>query len=288
MTLLLACAACALAGTFGSMVGLGGGIIIIPVLSQVLGYDLRATIAASLIGVIAGSIAASPRFLAAGIVDRRIAVTLLLATAAGGLTGGLTASYLDERSLGFLFATLLVVVAVHMLREFRRPAGGVPGPGAVVATPGPDPTDVAGPVRAPSSFDAHYLEPRTGELTSYSVRRLGPAFGASFVAGNVSGLLGVGGGIINVPTIHTLMGVPLRVATTTSTLMIGATATSSALVNITGGHMDPLLAAPVVVGVLIGSRVGAHASLAIPAGVLRLMFVAVALVFAAQMYLRLG
>ncbi|MEZ4595502.1 MAG: sulfite exporter TauE/SafE family protein [Chloroflexota bacterium] len=119
------------------------------------------------------------------------------------------------------------------------------------------------------------------------MRRLGPAFGASFVAGNVSASW-VGGGIINVPKIHTLMGVPLRVATTTSTLMIGATATSSALVNITGGHMDPLLAAPVAVGVLIGSRVGAHASLAIPAGVLRLMFVAVALVFAAQMYLRLG
>jgi len=291
MTLLLACGACALAGTFGSMVGLGGGLIIIPVLSQVLGYDLRATIAASLIGIIAGSIAASPRFLAAGLVDRRIAVTLLIATVIGGLTGGLTASYLDERSLGFLFATLLVLVAVHMLRELRRPTGRVvtttPDPGAS-SGPSSGAAGASGSARATSSFDTHYLEPRTGEVTAYSVRRLGPAFGASFVAGNVSGLLGVGGGIINVPTLHTLMGVPLRVATTTSTLMIGATATSSALVNVTGGHMDPLLAAPVVVGVLIGSRVGAHASMAVPVNALRLMFVAVALVFAAQMYLRLA
>lgn len=283
MTLLLAFAACALAGSFGTMVGLGGGIIIIPVLSQVLGYDLRATIAASLIGVIAGSIAASPRFLAAGIVDRRIAVTLLIATVVGGLTGGLTASYLDERSLGLLFATLLVLVAIHMLRGLRGSIGH-----EASVRHGPDAPVRSDAAPARSSFDTHYLEPRTGVVTTYSVRRLGPALGASFVAGNVSGLLGVGGGIINVPTIHTLMGVPLRVATTTSTLMIGATATSSALVNVTGGHMDPLLAAPVVVGVLIGSRFGAQASMAVPTGVLRLMFVAVALIFAGQMYLRLA
>jgi len=291
MTLLLACGACALAGTFGSMVGLGGGLIIIPVLSQVLGYDLRATIAASLIGIIAGSIAASPRFLAAGLVDRRIAVTLLIATVIGGLTGGLTASYLDERSLGFLFATLLVLVAVHMLRELRRPTGRVvtttPDPGAS-SGPSSGAAGASGSARATSSFDTHYLEPRTGEVTDLLRAQAGTRVRGIVRGRQRLGLLGVGGGIINVPTLHTLMGVPLRVATTTSTLMIGATATSSALVNVTGGHMDPVLAAPVVVGVLIGSRVGAHASMAVPVNALRLMFVAVALVFAAQMYLRLA
>lgn len=279
MTLLLAFVACVGAGTFGSMVGLGGGIIIIPVLSQVLGYDIRTTIAASLVGVIAGSIGASPRFLAAHLADRRIAVTLLIATVAGGLTGGLTASYLDERSLGLLFATLLVLVARHMARELQR---------ATPPTAGHEPRAATGPSRGARSFDAQYVEPRTGEVRRYSVRRLGPAMGVSFVAGNVSGLLGVGGGVINVPTMTTLMGVPLRVATTTSTLMLGATAASSALVNLTGGRLDPLLAAPVVVGVLVGSRLGAHASLAVPAAVLRLMFVVVAFLFAAQMYLRLA
>jgi len=282
VTLLLACAACVLAGTFGSMVGLGGGLVIIPVLSQVLGYDIKATIAASLIGVIAGSIGASPRFLAAGIVDRRIAVTLLIATVAGGLTGGLTASYLDERVLGFLFATLLLLVALHMARELRRSARH-PLPAAIGAD-----LDASDESRVGSSFDTHYLDPRTGEVTPYSVSRLGPALGVSFVAGNVSGLLGVGGGVINVPTMTTLMGVPLRVATTTSTLMLGATAASSALVSLTGGRLDPLLAAPVVVGVLVGSRLGAHASMAVSASVLRLLFVIVALVFAGQMYLHLA
>ncbi len=282
MTLLLAFVACVGAGAFGSMVGLGGGIIIIPVLSQVLGYDIKATIAASLIGIIAGSIGASPRFLAAGVIDRRVAVTLLIATVAGGLTGGLTASHLDERALAFLFATLLLLVTIHMGLELRRPSGQ-----GTDAAPAPDVAATAGR-RSGSSFDTHYREPRTGEVTHYRVRRLGPALGTSFVAGNISGLLGVGGGIINVPTLTTLMGIPLRVATATSTLMVGATAVSSALVNLTGGRLDPLLAAPVVLGVLIGSRLGAHASLAAPVHALRMMFVVVALLFAGQMYLRLA
>jgi uncharacterized membrane protein YfcA len=294
MTLLLACAACVAAGAFGSMVGLGGGLVIIPVLSQVLGYDIKLTIAASLIGVIAGSISASPRFLAAGIADRRLAVTLLVATVAGGLTGGLTGSFLDERALASLFATLLVLVALQMAvglrRRGHRSSVGRHAPGTADASgrssadlpvPGP------GPSARTAAFDTQYVEPRTGEVVPYGVRRLGPALGVSFVAGNVSGLLGVGGGVINVPTMTSIMGVPLRVATTTSTLMLGATAMSSALVNAAGGRLDPLLAAPVVVGVLVGSRLGARASLAVSQDVLRVAFVVVALVFAAQTYGRL-
>ncbi|MEZ4595501.1 MAG: hypothetical protein R3C32_00990 [Chloroflexota bacterium] len=132
-----------------------GGIIIIPVLSQVLGYDLRATIAASLIGVIAGSIAASPWFL------RRASSTAASRSRCsrdgrGWPHRGPDRELPRRAVVGVPVRHALAVVAVHMLREFRRPAGGVPGPGAVVATPGPDPTDVAGPVRAPSSFDAHY------------------------------------------------------------------------------------------------------------------------------------
>lgn len=280
MILLLACAACVIAGAFGSTVGLGGGLIIIPVLSQVLGFDIKATIAASLIGVIAGSISASPRFLGSGIADRRIAVTLLIATVAGGLTGGLTASFLDERVLAFLFATLLLGVAIQMAIGLRARHGA--------ARPVADASaDGGGRRRSPASFDAQYVEPRTGEVVPYGVRRVGPAMAVSFAAGNVSGLLGVGGGVINVPTMTTLMGVPLRVATTTSTLMLGATAASSALVNAADGRLDPLLAAPVVVGVLVGSRLGARMSLAIHADVLRGAFVVVAMVFAVQTYLRL-
>jgi uncharacterized membrane protein YfcA len=273
--LLIACAACVVAGAFGSMVGLGGGLIIIPVLTQMLGFDIKATIAASLIGVIAGSISASPRFLGAGIADRRIAVTLLIATVAGGLTGGLTASFLDERVLAFLFATLLLAVAIQMAVGLRSRRGTR---SASAGSSGR---------RSTASFDTQYLEPRTGEVVAYGVHRIGPAMAVSFAAGNVSGLLGVGGGVINVPTMTTLMGVPLRVATTTSTLMLGATAASSALVNAADGRLDPLLAAPVVVGVLVGSWLGARMSLAVHADVLRAAFVVVALVFALQTYLRL-
>ena len=112
---------------------------------------------------------------------------------------------------------------------------------------------------------------------------LGLGAAASFVAGNVSGLLGVGGGVINVPTMNVLMRVPIRVATTTSTYMLAATAAASSVVYLLSGQLHPLVAAPVVLGVIVGARVGARLSMRLPQDVLRILFVVVALVFAAGM-----
>ena len=257
------------AGGFGSLVGIGGGLIIVPVLSTLMGYDIKVAIAASLIGVIATSVSASPRFLASGIADRRLGVFLLVATAAGGLTGGVTGSYVDGRVLAIAFGTLLLLVALQMLRGIR---GGHSTHRAVTAE---DTTD---------GLISSYREPTTGEQVGYRARRLGPGAAISFVAGNVSGLLGVGGGVINVPTMNVVMGVPLRVATTTSTYMLGATAAASAMVNAASGRLDPLIAAPVALGVLLGSRFGARLSMRASQDALRLVFVGVALFFAAQMF----
>ncbi len=270
MTILLALLASALAGGFGSMVGIGGGLIIVPVLSQMLGYDIKVAIGASLIGVIAGSISAAPRFLASGLADRRLAVTLLVATVTGGLTGGVTASYFDSRVLAALFAVMLLLVAAQMSWQLWRPRR-VDQVGAI---------EVGGPTI--DHFDSDYIEPRTGQVVTYGVQRLRAGATLSFVAGSVSGLLGVGGGSINVPTMNVVMRVPLRVATTTSTVMLGATAMTSAMVNASAGTLDPLLAAPVVLGVLLGSRVGARLSLRVPQAVLQVAFILVALFFAAQ------
>ncbi len=257
------------AGGFGSLVGIGGGLILVPVLTTLMGYDIKIAIAASLVGVIATSVSASPRFLQSGLADRRLGVFLLVATAAGGLVGGVTANYVDGRVLAIAFGTLLVLVSIQMARGLRR----------------------AAPVRAPEPSDADgqglvssYLEPTTGERVSYRARRLGPGAAVSFVAGNISGLLGVGGGVINVPTMNVLMNVPLRVATTTSTYMLGATAAASAMVNAASGRLDPLIAAPVALGVLVGSRLGAHLSYRVSQRTLRMVFVGVALFFAAQMF----
>jgi uncharacterized protein len=257
------------AGGFGSLVGIGGGLIIVPVLTVALGYDIKTAIAASLVGVIATSVSASSHYLASGIADRRLGLTLLVATAIGGLAGGLTAGLLDGRVLAFLFGTLLALVAIQMLRQLRSANHPTAAEGAEA-----------------EGFDSHYIEPSTGERVGYRASRMGVGSAVSFVAGNVSGLLGVGGGIINVPTMNMVMGVPLRVATTTSTYMLGATAAASVVIYEASGQLDPLLAAPVALGVFLGARTGARLSVHVSQRGLRMAFVGVAAVFAVQMFLR--
>jgi uncharacterized membrane protein YfcA len=255
------------AGGFGSIVGIGGGVIIVPLLTVGLGFDVRTAIAASLIGVIATSLSAAPRYLTSGLVDRHLGLLLLVAASLGGLTGGLTAGYLDERTLSLLFGLLLVAVALQMLRQVLRPRPHPPI----------DDTDLG------SEFTSAYVEPRSGEVVTYRARRLVPGTAISFVAGNVSGLLGVGGGVINVPTMNLLMHVPIRVAATTSTYMLAATATASEVVYISAGEVDVLLAAPVALGVIVGSQLGARLALRVPQDALRIAFVIAAAVFAFSM-----
>ena len=256
------------AGGFGALVGIGGGLIIVPLLSIGLGVDIKHAIAASLLGVIAVSTSAAASYLDSGLADRRLGLTLLLATAAGGIIGGYTAGLLDARALSAIFGVVLVLVAIQMVRGRRQTAPVLIG----------DPSGL--------EFQSSYVEPTTGEEFTYRARRVGLGAAVSVFAGALSGLLGVGGGVINVPTMNVLMGIPIRVALTTSTYMLGATAAASALIYYSRGLIDPLLAGPVVVGVFIGARAGARLSHRLGHGVLQLAFVAVALFFAAQMLLR--
>jgi uncharacterized membrane protein YfcA len=255
------------AGGFGSLVGIGGGIVIVPLLTVGLGHDVKSAIAASLVGVIATSLSASPRYLRSGLADRHLGLLLLVAATLGGISGGVTAGYLDGRLLALLFGLLLIGVAIQMLRQVRRPRPHPPI----------DDADLE------STFTSAYVEPESGELVTYRARRLVPGTIVSFLAGNVSGLLGVGGGVINVPTMNVLMHVPIRVTTTTSTYMLAATATASAVVYIASGQLDPMLAAPVALGVIIGARAGARLAVRASQDVLRLAFVVVAGVFAFSM-----
>jgi uncharacterized membrane protein YfcA len=257
------------AGLFGSIVGIGGGLIIVPLLSIGLGVDIKHAIAASLLGVIAVSTAAAASYLQSGLVDRRLGLTLLLATASGGIVGGYVGGLLDAQVLSGIFAVVLVMVAVQMLRGRRR---------APAASPTGEPARL--------EFESSYVEPTTGEQVAYRARRVGLGAAISLVAGALSGLLGIGGGVVNVPTMNLVMGVPIRVALTTSTYMLGATAVASGVIYYSRGLIDPLLAAPVVVGVFIGARTGARLSHRLPQHALQLLFVVVALIFAAQMILR--
>ncbi len=250
------------------MVGIGGGLIIVPVLTIALDVDVKLAIAASLIGVIATSLSASPRFIRSGIADRRLGLFLLVAAALGGLSGGLTADLLEARLLSLLFGLLLAGVALQMLRQVRRP---VPPPPLAEA-------DLS------SDFSSSYVEPGSGEIVTYRARRLAPGAVISFIAGSISGLLGVGGGVINVPTMNVLMHVPIRVSTTTSTYMLAATAAASSVVYIASGQLDPLLAAPVALGVIVGAKIGSRLSMRVSQDVLRLAFIGVAVIFSIGMF----
>ncbi|HEX7172264.1 MAG TPA: sulfite exporter TauE/SafE family protein [Candidatus Limnocylindria bacterium] len=251
------------AGAFGALLGLGGGILIVPILTLGFGVPLTAAVGTSLICVIATSTGAAAINVRAGRADVRLGMTLGAGTVVGALTGGIVAGFLSERFLAALFAALLVYTAITMARGLVRREAGTDDDAAL------DPAAPDGP----------------GE-PAYRSRRLPAAIGGSFLAGNVSGLLGVGGGIVTVPLIHLVMGAPMRIAVTTSNFMIGLTAAAGAYAYLFRGDVDPRLAAPVVLGVAGGAAIGAVLSARLRTSWLVALFVVVVLYVAAQMGLR--
>jgi uncharacterized protein len=294
-------------GLFGSLLGLGGGILLVPLLTLGFGRPLREAVAISLVSVIVTSSAGAGVYLRRHVANLRLGMVLELFTACGALAGGLIAFALPVPVLEGLFALLLAWVAISMLRR-REPAPAAPsGAGeepvpvaeelaavthaTVPAARGPAPAPVAAtPALRPVAGGAAALtlaHPITFAASlsgpGYLVDRLGfGAIGAVF-AGVVSALLGVGGGIIKVPLMNLAMGVPLKVATATSNMMIGITATSSAVIYLLRDEIDPYIAGPVALGVFVGASVGARVVNRIDTRLLRLLFVVVLLVTAVQM-----
>ncbi len=255
------------AGIFGSLLGLGGGVLIVPLLTLGFGLPLREAVGVSLVSVIATSGASAGVYLQRHVANLRLGMTLELFTATGALVGALVAFAIPDRVLAGLFAILLVYVALTMARGLRPSAGAADRPTA-------PPAEAAKP---PSPT----LERLSGP--GYRVRNLGPGIGGSLFAGLVSALLGVGGGIVKVPVMNLLMGVPLRVATATSNLMIGVTASSSAIIYLLRGGIDPFVAGPTVLGVFVGATAGSRTAHRIDVRLLRAAFVVVLLYTAWQM-----
>ena len=274
---LLMLAGGAAAGVFGSLLGLGGGVLIVPLLTLGFGLDLRTAVGVSLVSVIMTSSAAAGVYLERHVANLRLGMTLELFTATGALVGGLVAFAVDERLLSFLFAVLLAYVAITMARP--RPAGDAADPTDEVSAVPPGPEYDGPPGRA-----ASVLEGLSGE--DYAVRNLGRGVVGSTGAGIVSALLGVGGGIIKVPLMHLAMGVPLRVATATSNLMIGITAAASAVIYLFHGEIDPYVAGPTAIGVFVGATIGSRIAHRVDVRILQLLFVVVLSYTALQMFLR--
>lgn len=264
------------AGVFGALLGLGGGILIVPLLTLGFGLPFRESVAVSLLAVITTSSAGASVYLRKRLANLRLGMTLELATALGAIAGGLAAFLLSERILAAGFAAMLGYTAYTMV---RAPAERAPAADEV------PPTDSAvAPTPADDTPEGGYLSRLGGP--GYRVRRLPAGLALSALAGVVSALLGVGGGVVKVPAMHVVMGVPLRVATATSNFMIGVTASASAVLYLLRGAVDPYVAGPVIAGVFVGATAASRVADRIPVSVLRILFVVVLVYVALQMLAR--
>jgi hypothetical protein len=262
-TFLVLVAVAVLVGMLGSMLGVGGGLLIVPILTLFLHVPIKSAIGTSLVCVVVTSSASQIVYVARGFTNTRLGMTLEVATTIGALTGGITAILVSGRFIFALFTVVLVYVLVSME---RKPADTLPStPGSVLA--------------------GSFTEPGGGEV-AYGVDHLPAGLALSYVAGNVSGLLGVGGGVIKVPVMTLLMRVPLRAAIATSNLMIGVTAATGALIFFGRGLVEPRYAVPSTLGILVGAQLGPRISGHVSAAVLRRVFEALLLVLAVQMALK--
>jgi uncharacterized membrane protein YfcA len=276
------------AGLFGSLLGLGGGILIVPLLTLVFGLPLITAVGVSLVCVIMTSGAAAGVYLERRVANLRLGMTLELFTAIGALGGALVAFLIPERVIEGVFAFLLAYTAATMARR-RDPAPVEDGAAILDDAELPDADPVqdaiaaaeADPEPAPSSEDTLFVETLSGP--GYHVHRIGPGIAGSLVAGVASALLGIGGGLVKVPVMHVVMGVPLRVATATSNLMVGITASASAIIYLLRGGIDAYATAPTAIGVFIGASVGSRVAHRIDLRVLRLLFVLILLYTAFEM-----
>jgi uncharacterized protein len=253
------------AGFLGSLTGLGGGVVLVPLLTVVFGKDLQYAIGASLVSVIATSSGAAAAYVKEGYSNIRVGMLLEVATTFGALAGALIAPWLPAAAIAGVFGVVLVVSSYLSLR------------------PDPRHSDIEAPdpLARKLRLDGDY--PTSTGPRSYHVHRVPQGFGVMFVAGVLSGLLGIGSGALKVLALDQVMRLPFKVSTTTSNFMIGVTAAASAGVYLIRGFIDPGLAMPVMLGVLAGSVLGARLLAGVNTRVLRILFSLVVLALAAQM-----
>jgi uncharacterized protein len=260
-----------LAGVLGSLLGLGGGIIVVPALTLLLGVDIRLAIGASIISVIATSSGAAAAYVRDRLANLRVAMFLELGTTSGAITGAWVAGLLHPRWLFVLFGAILGYSALAMLKPRER----------AVARHHAE-TPLAHRLRLQSSYfdDARDVEVR------YEPTRPMLGLGLMYVAGIVSGLLGIGSGALKVPAMDLAMELPIKVSTATSNFMIGVTAAASAGLYFARGQIDPFVAAPVAIGVLAGAFVGSRILSRLSSRALRVTFVGVLVVVSLEMLVR--
>lgn len=255
------------AGLLGALLGLGGGLIVIPALTLLFGIDIRYAIGASIVSVIATSSGAAAAYVRERLTNLRVGMVLELATTAGALMGAWLAGRLGGPWLYLIFGLVLAYAAIMMLK--RR----------VVVREISTPAPWADYLRLHGS----YFDPTERRDVAYRVVGTRAGLALMYVAGVVSGLLGIGSGALKVPAMDLAMRLPIKVSTATSNFMIGVTAAASAGVYFMRGDIDPFVTAPVATGVLIGATAGARLLGRIESRTLRAVFVVLLLLVSARM-----
>lgn len=255
-------------GVLGALLGIGGGVFFVPFLVLFFHIPIHQAVAISLVTIIATSCITGAAHVKDRMTNLRLAMTLEVTTVAGAVAGGLLAPKVAQPVLLWMFSAVLVLTAVAMLRKGFRPGEGSRG-----APPN-------------GKLDGCYTDPMSGVEVVYGVQRVPLALGVSGAAGVVSSLLGIGGGVIQVPALNLFCGVPIRAATATSNLMIGVTSAAGAALCFLQGRVDPAITAPAFSGVVLGSLLGTRAGRRIRSRWILLLFAAVLVVLATHMILR--
>ncbi len=257
------------AGFLGSLTGLGGGFIITPVLTIAFGADIRYAIGASLVSIIATSSGAAAAYVKEGFTNLRVGMLLEIATVTGALVGASLVTVLPTRALFVVFGLVLLASAYLTTR-----------PHAEHLTMSLPPDPLASRLRLDSAY------PTPSGLQPYRVRHVPGGFALMWVAGLLSGLLGIGSGAVKVLAMDQVMYLPFKVSTATSNVMIGVTAAASAGIYLRHGYVDPGLAMPVTLGVLAGSLVGARLLFGAKTTRLRLLFALALVAVALEMIVK--
>ncbi|GFO56667.1 UPF0721 transmembrane protein [Geomonas sp. Red276] len=259
------------AGVIGAILGLGGGIIIVPALTLGFGIGVRDAVAASTVSIIATSTGAAVAFLRDRLTNTRVAIWLEMGTSLGALSGALIAGIINQRMLFILFGVLLSYSAYNMFkaRKHELPIGVTPDN-----------------ISAKLKLHGSYFDKAIGHRVDYQVTGTVPGLILMYFSGAAAGLLGIGAGMFKVPAMDQVMKMPFKASTATSNFMIGVTAASGAVVYFARGDVKPLIAGPVVLGVLLGAVLGARLMVRMKASRVRVLFLPLIIYTAIEMIYR--
>ena len=265
-----------LAGFLGSLVGLGGGIIITPALTILFGIDIKYAIGASIVAVIATSSGSAIAFVKDHVSNMRVGMLLEVFTTAGGIVGALMAGIFSSKLLYIFFSLILLNSFYGMLKKTGLINKGKKEEDKVENDKYAD----------KYKLNSTYYDKATGETVKYNVTNVPQGSLVMFGAGFASGLLGIGSGAFKVVALDTYMKLPIKVSTATSNFMMGVTATASALIYFFNGTINPAIAAPIALGTLIGSRTGAKVMQRLDAKYIRYIFLPILLFTIVNMFLK--